>query len=66
MPDTAHPAPRRFDNALHIMEVQGGSFVKALAHCYYMADSSNKAKLRPTMPAPRMQTSKGVEECVMG
>lgn len=35
-----------FDNALHIMEVQGGSFVKSLAACYYAADSSNKAKLR--------------------
>lgn len=37
-----------YDNALHLMEVQGGSFVKALAHCYYMADSTNKTKLRQT------------------
>lgn len=35
-----------FDNALHVMEVRGGSFVKSLASCYYAADSSNKAKLR--------------------
>lgn len=35
-----------FDNALHVMEVRGGSFVKSLANCYYMADSANKAKLR--------------------
>jgi hypothetical protein len=35
-----------YDNALHLMEVQGGSFVKALAHCYYMADTPNKLRLR--------------------
>ena len=35
-----------YDNALHMMELQGGSFVKALAHCYYMADFENRAKLR--------------------
>ncbi|CAA2107717.1 hypothetical protein [Variovorax paradoxus] len=28
------------------MEVQGGSFVKSLAACYYSADSTNKAILR--------------------
>ncbi|QRF55339.1 hypothetical protein [Variovorax paradoxus] len=38
--------PTEFDNALHMMEVQGGSFVKSLAHCYLMADPSNKTKLR--------------------
>ena len=37
-----------YDNALHMMEVQGGSFVKALAHCYYMADASNREKLYST------------------
>jgi len=36
----------RYDNALHIMEVQGGGFVKSLVNCYYSADSSNKAILR--------------------
>jgi hypothetical protein len=35
-----------YDDALHVMEVQGGSFVKALANCYYMADQPNKAILR--------------------
>ena len=39
---------RIYDNALHLMEAQGGSFVKALANCYYMADPANKAKLRET------------------
>jgi hypothetical protein len=34
-----------YDNALHMMEIQGGSFVKALAHCYYMADTANREKL---------------------
>jgi hypothetical protein len=37
---------RIYDDALHVMEAQGGSFVKALAHCYYMADQPNKAILR--------------------
>lgn len=37
-----------YDNALHVMEVQGGSFVKALVNCYYTADSTNRAKLRET------------------
>jgi hypothetical protein len=31
-----------------MMEIQGGSFVKALAHCWCMADPVNKAKLRET------------------
>lgn len=35
-----------FDNALHVMEVRGGGFVKSLVACYYAADSGNKAKLR--------------------
>lgn len=37
---------REYDNALHIMEEQGGSFVKALAHLYYCADSKNKHTAR--------------------
>lgn len=37
---------RQYDNGLHMMEVLGGSFVKALVNCYYCADSSNKVKLR--------------------
>lgn len=37
---------RQYDNALHMMEVLGGSFVKSLADCYYCADSNNKVKLR--------------------
>jgi hypothetical protein len=37
-----------YDDALHVMEVQGGSFVRALVDCYYAADSANKAKLRET------------------
>ena len=35
-----------YDNALHVMEVQGGSFVKSLAQCYYRADATNRAILR--------------------
>lgn len=41
---------REFDDALHMMEVQGGSFVKALAHLYYMADSTNKPRVRDAFP----------------
>ena len=37
---------QQFDNALHVMEVQGGGFVKSLVACYYNADSTNKAILR--------------------
>lgn len=37
-----------YDDALHLMEIQGGGFVKALAHCYCEADPVNKAKLRET------------------
>lgn len=35
-----------YDNALHMMEILGGSFVKSLAHCYYMADEANRAILK--------------------
>jgi len=37
---------QQFDDALHLMEVQGGSFVKALAHLYRMADPVNKSIAR--------------------
>jgi hypothetical protein len=37
---------QQYDNALHMMEVLGGSFVKSLAHCYLMADSENAKKLK--------------------
>lgn len=37
---------RQYDNAAHMMEVLGGSFVRSLIHCYYCADSNNKVKLR--------------------
>jgi hypothetical protein len=35
-----------FDSVLHLMEVRGGSFVRALAACYYAADPSNRMRLR--------------------
>lgn len=35
-----------YDDALHLMEQTGGSFVRALAACYYAADPANKATLR--------------------
>jgi hypothetical protein len=34
-----------YDDALHVMEKQGGSFVRSLAACYYSADPKNKAIL---------------------
>jgi hypothetical protein len=37
---------REFDDALHVMEVQGGGFVKSLANCFYAADTPNRAILR--------------------
>lgn len=55
--------PTEYDNALHLMEVQGGSFVKALVECYYRADPANKEKLRETFASyfdayeERFQTS---------
>ena len=39
-----------YDNALHMMEKFGGSFVKSLAHCYLMADSENRPRLRAAFP----------------
>ena len=41
---------RQYDNALHMMEEFGGSFIKALAHLYYMSDSSNKPRVRAAFP----------------
>lgn len=35
---------RQYDNAAHMMEVLGGSFVRSLIHCYYCADSNNKVR----------------------
>ena len=46
MPAELMDAAPAFDNALHVMEIQGGSFVRSLAACYYAADSANKARLR--------------------
>jgi len=42
------PAAARtyYDSALHMMELQGGSFVRALVACYYVADEPNKRMLR--------------------
>jgi hypothetical protein len=37
---------RLYDSPTHLMEVQGGSFVKSLAACFYAADPANKLKLR--------------------
>lgn len=48
MSTTTKAGAPHYDNALHMMELQGGSFVKALAHCYYMADANNRMKLRVT------------------
>lgn len=41
---------RVYDDALHMMEVLGGSFVQALAHLYYVADSTNKPRVRDAFP----------------
>lgn len=41
---------QHYDNALHMMESFGGSFVKSLANCYYCADSTNKQRLRAAFP----------------
>lgn len=38
--------PAVYDDALHLMETLGGSFVRSLAACYYAADPVNKEKLR--------------------
>ena len=36
----------KYDNALHMMEKIGGSFIRSLAKCYYRADENNRALLR--------------------
>lgn len=41
---------REFDSALHMMEVIGGSFVRALADCYLHADAHNAKRLRDAFP----------------
>jgi len=43
-------ASPQYDDSLHMMEVLGGSFVKALVDCYYAADSRNKARLLAAFP----------------
>jgi hypothetical protein len=35
-----------YDNAIHMMEKLGGSFVRSLAICYHYADPTNKVTLR--------------------
>jgi hypothetical protein len=40
----------KYDNAEHMMEVFGGSFVKALVDLWYRADSTNKQRLRAAFP----------------
>lgn len=37
-----------YDGPLHMMEKQGGSFVKSLVNAYYCADRQNKIKLEQT------------------
>lgn len=41
---------KTYDNAIHMMEVLGGSFVRSLADCYNAADGPNKARLRKAFP----------------
>lgn len=41
---------RRYDGPLHMMEVLGGSFARALAEAYYRADSVNRLRLRVAFP----------------
>lgn len=36
----------KYDNALHMMEKIGGSFIRSLAECYYRADAGNRERLR--------------------
>lgn len=47
--ETADQYPAPSNEALELMERQGGSFVKALAHCYLMADPENRLRLRTSM-----------------
>lgn len=41
---------KHYDNAEHMMEVFGGSFVKALVNLWYRADSVNKPRVRAAFP----------------
>lgn len=46
----SHRIAPKYDNAEHMMECLGGSFVKALVHLWYMADSANKPRVRAAFP----------------
>lgn len=39
-----------YDNAEHMMEVLGGSFVKSLVNLWYCADTANKKRVRDSFP----------------
>lgn len=39
-----------YDSPEHMMEVLGGSFVKALVALWYCADSTNKPRVRSAFP----------------
>lgn len=39
-----------FDDSIDMMAKLGGSFVQALADCYYRADGHNKARLVAAFP----------------
>ena len=39
-----------YDDALHMMEKIGGSFVRALVDLYYCADLNNKLRVRAAFP----------------
>ena len=41
---------KTYDSPLHMMEVQGGSFVRALAECYCRADPRNRQRLLDAFP----------------
>ena len=40
----------QFDSPIHMMEVQGGSFVKALAALYLRADPANRPRVLAAFP----------------
>lgn len=40
----------RYSDALHMMELHGGSFVRALAECHLRADAANRQRLRGAFP----------------
>ncbi len=39
-----------YDDAEHMMEFLGGSFVKALVNLWYCADSNNRPRVRAAFP----------------